>query len=777
MNKINLSSKAELLEELSQVVTKSKILPIFHFTVYEFLKKKDEIITKIESKFNSSIIIRSSSFLEDNKLSSNAGKFNSVLNVNPSSKKEIVEGIEKVISSYSQKDNKRDKVFIQPMLTNVSMAGVIFSADIDTLSPYYIINYDESGSTISVTNGNGNNLKTYISFKDGGVVSNLQFKLLIDATKECEELTQNNFLDIEFAFANDELYIFQVRAIVTNGKEDLSKIDLANTFRKIHKKIKKLNTPHPDLLGERTIFGVMPDWNPAEIIGIRPQKLALSLYKEIITDETWAYQRDNYGYRNLRSHPLLVSFVGIPFIDVRISFNSFIPKNLNENTARKLVNYYLDQLAQNPVLHDKIEFNLVYSCYHFGIEDKLLELKKHNFSNSEIEEIVNSLLPLTSNIIDVENGLYKKDLAKIEILKIRFEELMISELTLIDKIYWLIKDVKRYGTLPFAGIARAGFIAMQMLQSFVEQDIITQLEYDSYLNSLNTISKQMADDTNILPQKEFINKYGHLRPGTYNILSKRYDENFSLYFSSQTNRSSSNTNNFVFSELQKEKIENLIIESGLKTSFDNLLQFIKEAIEGREYAKFVFTNHLSQILKFVEEFGARFNISRDELAHLDIHKIIDLYSSLDHQDVKEILEYDITINKKFYQYTKAVKLPSLICKPNDIYSFFVQKNEANFITRKRIEANVIAENKISSIDIKGKIVCIKSADPGYDFLFSKNIGGLITCYGGANSHMAIRCAEMGIPAAIGCGESNFKNYYNAHSINMDASNKQIHILA
>ena len=109
---------------------------------------------------------------------------------------------------------------------------------------------------------------------------------------------------------------------------------------------------------------------------------------------------------------------------------------------------------------------------------------------------------------------------------------MISELTLIDKIYWLIKDVKRYGTLPFAGIARAGFIAMQMLQSFVEQDIITQQEYDTYLNSLNTISKQMAEDTNILPKKEFIKKYGHLRPGTYNILSKRYDEKYRLKFSS-----------------------------------------------------------------------------------------------------------------------------------------------------------------------------------------------------------------------------------------------------
>ncbi len=47
----------------------------------------------------------------------------------------------------------------------------------------------------------------------------------------------------------------------------------------------------------RSIFGVMPDWNPAEIIGLRPWPLSLSLYRELVTDAIWAYQRDNYGYR------------------------------------------------------------------------------------------------------------------------------------------------------------------------------------------------------------------------------------------------------------------------------------------------------------------------------------------------------------------------------------------------------------------------------------------------------------------------------------------------
>ena len=71
----------------------------------------------------------------------------------------------------------------------------------------------------------------------------------------------------------------------------------------------------------------MPDWNPAEIIGTKPYSLSFDLYRYLITDEVWATQRAEYGYRDVRPHPLLVSFSGHPYVDVRASFNSFIPNS------------------------------------------------------------------------------------------------------------------------------------------------------------------------------------------------------------------------------------------------------------------------------------------------------------------------------------------------------------------------------------------------------------------------------------------------------------------
>ena len=76
-------------------------------------------------------------------------------------------------------------------------------------------------------------------------------------------------------------------------------------------------------------------------------------------------------------------------------------------------------------------------------------------------------------------------------------------------------------------------------------------------------------------------------------------------------------------------------------------------------------------------------------------------------------------------------------------------------------------------DLQGKIVLVDAADPGYDYLFTKGIAGLVTCYGGANSHMAIRCSELGLPAVIGVGEEKFAIYKKAKRLHIDCLNQKI----
>ena len=42
--------------------------------------------------------------------------------------------------------------------------------------------------------------------------------------------------------------------------------------------------------------------------------------------------------------------------------------------------------------------------------------------------------------------------------------------------------------------------------------------------------------------------------------------------------------------------------------------------------------------------------------------------------------------------------------------------------------------------------------------------------------MAIRCAELGIPAVIGCGEALFNKYNNAYMVSIDSANKHLNII-
>ena len=71
---------------------------------------------------------------------------------------------------------------------------------------------------------------------------------------------------------------------------------------------------------------------------------------------------------------------------------------------------------------------------------------------------------------------------------------------------------------------------------------------------------------------------------------------------------------------------------------------------------------------------------------------------------------------------------------------------------------------------------LENADPGFDFIFSFKISGLITKYGGANSHMTIRCNELNIPAAIGCGETIFEQIKQSKKINLNCKNLVIRVL-
>lgn len=769
-------TKAEMLTKLYGQLENAQVLPVKYFTVSNWLKNRQDILNEIqkEKEFNVPLIVRSSSLNEDGFLYSNAGTYDSILHVQGT--EHLIKAIDQVVKSY-QSSNESNQVLVQPMLSQVKVSGVIFTKDPNTGSDYYIINYDDiSSQTDSITAGKTNDLKCYVHHKLADMELQGDLGRVIQLARELESKLNNSCLDIEFAISEEgKLYLFQARPLILQEKSFVSPSIQLSALERIRKKIAALTIKHPYLYGDQGIFGVMPDWNPAEIIGVKPKPLAFSLYRELVTNATWAYQRDNYGYCNLRSFPLIVDFEGVPYVDVRVSFNSFIPKTLSSHTAHRLVNYYLNRLRNNPSLHDKVEFQIVFSCYTFSLKKKLASLTNHDFSAEDIIEIYSSLRNLTQNIVLNERSLWKKDLEKIEVLKERQETVLYDQnLDLISKMYWLIEDCKRYGVLPFAGLARLGFIAVEILKSFVENQILTHEEYDQFFLSLKTISSQIDHDFVALEKNEFLKIYGHLRPGTYEIASPSYEENPDLYFNWDQKQTESITHQpFQLSMLQLRKIQDQLTQDGWNITVLDFLEFIKTAIESREYSKFVFTKSIHYFHKLLSEYAANLGFSKEDCSYISCQDILQLYSESSNE--KEFLQKCIENRKAKYQITKSLNLPPLL-HPNSLapFSFLQPVLEPNYITQNCAEGLVAFPQKDQNLE--GKMVFIPSADPGYDWIFLKKIKGFITQYGGINSHMAIRSNELGIPAIIGAGEVLFNKWAQAKKLHIDCLNKKVTIL-
>ena len=756
---------------LKKLKCKNAIIPkLIIITANDFYERKDKTINKITNTFNKKdlLIARSSSIEEDKSNKSNAGKFESILNI-PNKKENLEDAIIKVLNSYKKKNNSI--LFLQKMISDCDFSGVITTCNLNNQAPYYVVNYYEGRDTSAATSGK-KNTKSYFQFKFNSKIGDKKFKKVIKLAKELEKKFKNNYLDIEFGVKKDKVFLFQVRPIVIKKKIIFNKKKFENALNKLKKKIIKLKKKNHNLYGKTSYFGVMPDWNPAEMIGIKPKALALSLYQELITDFIWAKNREKYGFSDLTSNHLMSVFLGTPFIDIRVDFNSWLPKNLNVNTKEKLLNYYLNIFKNNNSFHDKVEFKILFTCFNAETDQKLKQIKKEILNNKEKNELKNELKKITFNSITKIDD----DIKKIKILKKKQEFVHKSKIYSIDKIYWFMEDCKRYGTEPFAGLARSGFIAVELLNSMTKKGIIEKREKDLFFQNLKSITSEIIKDKNLSKEK-FCKKYGHLRPSTYDILSKNYRENYNLLFKSEPKKTKKNDiKKFTLSKKSKLRIIKFIKTLNSNISLNKFMDFLSKGIQFREFSKFIFTKSIDHIFNEIKHLSKRNKISLTRLSHLNIKVIKELYYNLNNESVKDVLESNIRKNIIDFDFNKYVELPQIIIKPNDVFYFTERTGKPSFFGEKIVEKEIYYLEKNNFKILDNKIICIKGADPGYDFIFDHQISGLITEYGGANSHMSIRCSELNITAAIGVGSIMFNNIIKSKKVNLDPVGKKISIL-
>jgi CTP:molybdopterin cytidylyltransferase MocA/phosphohistidine swiveling domain-containing protein len=793
-------TKAQTLERLKPLVTHAAILDQIKFTAGEWHDGPDKVMGRIRERFSQGkLIVRSSALNEDSWSNSQAGRFSSVLGIDAGSVESVRDAVDSVIGSFEKNGSSEayDEVFVQPYLSNVSLSGVLFTKDPETDAPYIVVNYDNTSErTDTVTSGQGEDLRTTVIYKQCPFedISHPHMAHLTSVVAELEELIGHDSLDIEFAFDREgRCYVLQVRVLAT-GNRVMSVVDedFHGELGLLKEYIKDITSPSPNLFGERTILANMPDWNPAEIIGVCPRPLALSLFQHIITDRVWGQARAASGYRDTYPEPLVVSLAGHPYVDTRASFNSFIPAGLDEEIAQKLVNHYMNLLENRPELHDKVEFDVTLNCLCFDFYRHSCRLKENGFPKNEIEQIRKSLLALTDDIVCGRIAPIEKQMTQVDKLAARRRKAVDgkrnSPLSYARTIDFLLSDCIMLGTLPFSIVARYAFIASSFLKSLTARKVFTAKEGGLLAQSIPTVATDILTDLNglhrgSLDRGAFLEKYGHLRPGTYDITCPCYREAPEYYLGKSGTAQSEgaierslNAGAMLFAE-RSSAIDALIQEVGFSFSTSELWNFIAVAIASREKAKFEYTKNLCETLAIIAEFGTLNSLSREDISFLPIQEILNLATESQSTDLKQRLARMVTLNRKRYSLNQSVKLPHIITSYKDVNCFDLLKWHPNYITSSRVVGEVVNTDRMDGQgSLDDKILLIESADPGYDWVFGRGIKGLVTKYGGAASHMAIRAAELSLPAAIGCGGLIYDKVLKAQVIEMDCAGQSIRVI-
>ena len=780
-----LGTKAETLSRLRGMVRHAVIQDQIAFSVEDWVNQPDGLLKKIQERFlNQSLVVRSSARSEDAFHSSNAGGYDSVLNVDPCNG--LTEAIQRVITSYGNAADD-DQVLIQPMVADVAISGVAFTRTLEHGAPWYVINYETAGNTEAITSGVSDDHRTLVMRRNWGINGDsfCETRLigLVKALQEIESLLGYDALDVEFAIdRSQQVHILQVRPIAVD--HSLSTIDdeaCDQALATAEKLWESLTPPPPHIPGNApSLYGVMPDWNPAEIIGTAPGNLAASIYRFLVMDEVWATQRAEYGYRDVRPAPLLVQFAGQPYVDVRASFASFLPASLPDELAGRLLNFYLDWLRERPELHDKVEFEVVPTCLGPGYSrwEKRL-CTEGGFSGYEIAQLKQGLQTITAHAFDRCSD----DLEKIDLLATRYKAIMADRrLLAVERARLLLDDCRRLGTLPFAHLARSGFVAVTLLREAQAVGTITQEARDRFLSSVRTVSHELSQHAREVAQgvfswDEFVGRYGHLRPGTYDINSPRYDadpERFLRPLIAHAAAAQPEHEDLGPWMEQRGDFCRALKALDLPNEPEEVESFLRQAIEGREYAKFVFSRNLSSALEALAEFGASLQLTREQVSDLSLNELIAArYEAENDNEISLRLQQQAARANQLRKVSMACKLPPLLTKKSDLHAFVLGADRPNFIGSATVTADCIelgSQKPGGFLRVEGCIVMIPQADPGYDWLFGQGIVGLVTLFGGANSHMAIRAAEFGLPAAIGVGEQRYRELAQARAIELAPGN-------
>ncbi|MGN0435452.1 MAG: PEP-utilizing enzyme, partial [Wujia sp.] len=579
--------------------------------------------------------------------------------------------------------------------------------------------------------------------------------------------SQYEALDIEFAIdKNGRVIVYQVRPLSAIAGRPKAITDHEFTDTKAYAKCSYLDTNH--------ILSDMAYWGIAENTGSNPRPLDCSLYREFITSGIWNEGISKLGYTSV-AEDLMQKVGNKPYISINFALDGLTPSGIDDKLRYKLKIFYEEKLSANKNLHDKIESEVIYNSFDFSTDIRLKELLDNGFTEAEVGRLRNALYDTTHNIVNEYDKICEEDKLDMDkLIELRHGIRNNSPVTETNtmKLYSYIKDlfiaIKEYGTPQFIRHSRCAFIAGSFCSSLVKMGYYTQEEMDSYLNSINTLASEFERDVDSyssgeMSREDFNKLYGHLRLGTYDIRTDCYKE---MYVDVANTGFNCKRKKQEIIRPDETRLREALRKSGMKLNVEQFFDYIEAAFQNRELYKFEYFKTLSLMLDIVIRIGDMLGIAREDMSYLEIQDLMDYHS-------RDTYIHMIQERRNMYYANTYLVLPDVIMSVGDIDVIDMCETKPEFITDKSVTADVVILDNSEEKNVSGKIVVLTKADPGYDWIFAKNLAGFVTKYGSATCHMAIRCAELGVPAAIGCGENIFSRVSLMSRMELDCANGKI----
>ena len=726
--------------------------------------------------------VRSDAADEDQPGRSMAGHYRSELNVQAA---DLGLAIDRVLAA--QSESQRPGVMVQSMVRNYRWVVVASTHRVADAAPWYCIELAEGDSAL-VTSGRANGRQLAVhrqAWSDGqsdlsalpaewrapcvAVLNTLQSVEAAWAETVPRPLSRQPVLECEMLLCPSsgmqtlQVKLLQARAVLPTRSDRSAQCATAPRAAAPSSLPGRLPDffavdRQPAVLGQRRLLSLMADWNPAELLGSHPRPLALGLFRHSIADGPWWRARGDLGYRPPPGPrvSLLQPLDGRPFVDVRRSANSLLPATLPDAIGCRLIDHWLQRLQETPVLHDKVEFEVFTTAIDFDRSSFERAADEARLNREQRDCWMALLRQLTGNL------LRKQQIEERRAALLRLLECKAAQQD--PPLSWHLARCRRAGLL-FAGLARLAFVAEAQLRSAQRCSVLRQ----ERTHALRQAAGNMRELLDSLPSAERT----QFRVGSFEVSHPRWQTLSQPSHKAPECRPS----DFVLTDGERVEVNRALTECGLDTAChglaaDDWARFVQRAIESREWGKFMFSRCIAGALTSIEHLGNRLNLSLDELSHLPLPHLVRAARSTRPDPT---LRQAAAAGADRHRHQQQRLLSPVLRSPADRFVSDSLAALPNFVGTRVVKSSLIRlDQQPQSADrLRGKIVAIRAADPGYDWIFQCGIAGLVTAWGGANSHMAVRCVELDLPAAIGCGEAVFDRLLDGSQLLLDPLGRQL----